>query len=133
MQLTDFSTHQSDWVEPIRSQYRGCEAVELPPNNQGLAVLIALNVLEGFPVASMSAQSTDHIHCMIESMKSGFADSQAYVGDPRELINLSFLLSKSYAESRRGRLSLEKAVAAIPGEVPPSGRHRLCRSCRQGS
>jgi gamma-glutamyltranspeptidase / glutathione hydrolase len=119
--LGDLASHESNWVEPISTSYRNCDVVELPPNNQGLAALLALNVLEGISLSAMKPQSADHLHCMIEAMRLGFADSDAFIGDPREPINLPFLLSKSYAESRRCSVRMDSAVQARSGEMPPAG------------
>src|SRR5215472_4081687 len=46
----DFARHTSEWVDPIRTSYRGYDVWEMPPNGQGLAALIALNILEGLDV-----------------------------------------------------------------------------------
>jgi gamma-glutamyltranspeptidase/glutathione hydrolase len=121
LEIDDLAAHESSWVEPISTRYRECDVVELPPNNQGLAALLALDVLENFSLSGMSPQSPDHLHLMIESMKLGFADSTACIGDPREPINLPYLLSKSYATSRSSCLRTDKAVSAVKGEIPPSG------------
>ena len=34
--------HHGDLAEPISSNYRGLDVVELPPNNQGVAALVLL-------------------------------------------------------------------------------------------
>jgi gamma-glutamyltranspeptidase/glutathione hydrolase len=46
----DFANHTSNWLDPISTTYRGHTVYELPPNNQGLAVLEMLNILEGYDV-----------------------------------------------------------------------------------
>lgn len=35
----DLASHQGEWVEPLRSTYRGLTVTELPPNSQGLTAL----------------------------------------------------------------------------------------------
>src|SRR5688500_13895856 len=44
----DLAAHTSTWVEPIGTHYRGYDVWEIPPNGQGIAALIGLNLLEGF-------------------------------------------------------------------------------------
>jgi gamma-glutamyltranspeptidase/glutathione hydrolase len=46
MTVDDFAAHRSDWVEPVRSTYRGTEIAELPPNSQGTTAQLILNLLE---------------------------------------------------------------------------------------
>src|SRR5690606_3154726 len=46
----DLCQHESNWVEPISTNYRGYDVYELPPNGQGLVVLEMLNILEQFDV-----------------------------------------------------------------------------------
>ena len=45
--------HQSEWVEPISTNYRGYEVYELPPNTQGVTALEMLNILEGYDLKTM--------------------------------------------------------------------------------
>lgn len=101
----DLASHDSEWVEPIATSYRGYEVVEMPPNTQGLAVLIALNILEGFDIGEMRHDSPAYFHSLIEATKIALADTRIHVADPREPIDLSRLLSKVYAEERRGEIS----------------------------
>jgi gamma-glutamyltranspeptidase/glutathione hydrolase len=44
--LDDFAKHTSEWVEPVRTTYRGYDVWELPPPGQGIAALQMLNLLE---------------------------------------------------------------------------------------
>ena len=44
----DLAEHFSTWDNPISVDYRGYLVWECPPNGQGLAALLALNLLEGF-------------------------------------------------------------------------------------
>ena len=75
----------------------------MPPNGQGLAALIALNILEGVePGCLPSRDSTESYHLQLEAMKLAFADAHRYIGDPDQdgaAIPVAELLSKSYAAS----------------------------------
>jgi gamma-glutamyltranspeptidase/glutathione hydrolase len=66
LSVDDLAAHTSTWEQPISITYRGLRVWECPPNGQGLAALLALNVLEGFDLASMPALSTQRLHIMID-------------------------------------------------------------------
>ncbi|MBB1517017.1 gamma-glutamyltransferase [Tessaracoccus sp. MC1679] len=51
----DLAGHTSEWIQPISARYRDHEVWEVPPNGQGIAALIALNVLDGSPLSARSA------------------------------------------------------------------------------
>jgi gamma-glutamyltranspeptidase/glutathione hydrolase len=102
----DLANHHSDWDEAISVNYRGVDIWECPPNGQGIAALIALNLAEGFDIGSMGAQSADRYHYLIESMRRGYADAFQYVADPRVAeVPIDPLLSKDYANRRRAGIS----------------------------
>jgi gamma-glutamyltranspeptidase/glutathione hydrolase len=110
LSVDDLAAHTSTWEQPISITYRGLRVWECPPNGQGLAALLALNVLEGFDLASMPALSTQRLHIMIESMRLAFADTRWYVADPAfNPTPLEWLLSKDYAAERRKLIHLDHA------------------------
>ncbi|MCB0151389.1 MAG: gamma-glutamyltransferase, partial [Caldilineaceae bacterium] len=77
----DMAAHASTWDEPITADYRGVRLYECPPNGQGLAAIIALNLAAGFDLAAMTP--AQRVHTLIECMRLGFADAQQWVCDPR--------------------------------------------------
>jgi len=79
----DFAAHQSEWVEPISTNYRGYDVCELPPNTQGVTTLEMLNILEGYDLKTMGFGSADALHVMIEAKKLAFEDRARSYGDPR--------------------------------------------------
>ena len=102
----DFADHRSDWVEPISTNYRGYDVYEIPPNGQGIAALLALNIVEGFDLGAMGHNSSEHLHYTIEAMKLGFADLYKYVTDPTFVdVPVAGLLSDDYTESQRARIT----------------------------
>jgi gamma-glutamyltranspeptidase/glutathione hydrolase len=107
----DLAEHFSTWDEPISVDYRGHQVWECPPNGQGLAALLALNLLEGFDLASLPPLSTGRLHLQIEAMRLAFADARWYVADPQfASIPLKELLSKAYADQRRKLINPKKAT-----------------------
>ena len=110
----DLASHCSDWDEPISTDYRGVTCWECPPNGQGIAALEALNVVEGFDMKAMGAQSADRYHHLIEAMRLSLADAFRYVADPRRVqVPIEQLTSKAYAEQRRGIIDRDNRMASI--------------------
>ncbi len=106
----DLAGHSSTWEQPINVTYRGINIWECPPNGQGLAALLGLNILEGFDLASYPPLSTGRLHLEIEAMRLAFADTRGYVADPVfEPAPLEHLLSKDYAAQRRKLIDARKA------------------------
>ena len=102
LRLEDLAAHSSTWDQPISTTYRGLRIWECPPNGQGLATLIALNILEGFDLSGHPQLSAERLHLEIEALRLAFADTAWYVADPAfNPAPLEWLLSKGYAAERR--------------------------------
>jgi gamma-glutamyltranspeptidase/glutathione hydrolase len=77
-----------------------------------------LAILEGFDLAALGHNSADYLHVLIESAKLGFADREAYYGDPLfDRVPLDVLLSKAYAGKRRGLIATQASREMRPGDV----------------
>lgn len=118
----DLAAHQSTWVQPIGTNYRGYDIWEIPPNGQGVAALTALNILEGFDVQD----NLETLHRKIEAMKLGFADAKQYVADPEHAaVPTAGLLDKNYVAQRRLEIG-ENALLPKAGTPPTGGTVYLC-------
>jgi len=107
---SDLAEHVSTWDIPISTTYRGLRVWECPPNGQGLAALLGLNLLEGFDLADIPPLSTLRLHLEIEAMRLAFADTSWYVADPvYNPAPLDQLLSKEYAAERRQLIDPNRA------------------------
>ena len=101
----DMHNHRSDWDEPITTNYRGVDVWECPPNGQGIAALISLNIVENFDISKFKSQSVERYHYLIESMRLGYSDALHYVADPRKSnVPINPLLSKTYAKKRMSQI-----------------------------
>jgi gamma-glutamyltranspeptidase / glutathione hydrolase len=118
----DLIAHTSTWGEPISTPYRGYRVWECPPNGQGLAALMALNVLEGFDLATLDPYSPERLHLIIEALRVAFADTRWYVADPAfNLAPLEGLLSKTYASERRNIIKRDRATLDTQHGSPVAG------------
>lgn len=117
----DFANHTSTWVEPISTTYRGHTVYELPPNNQGLAALQMLNILEGYDVKALGHNSAEYLHLLVEAKKLAFQDRAKHIADPAFYqAPLAKLLSKDYAAEMRKSIDLNH-VASENGDGPRGG------------
>ena len=118
----DFTDHKSDWVEPIRTNYRGVDVLEMPPSTQGFVALEMLNILEGFDIKSLGHNSADYLHVVTEAKKIAFADRAAYLADRDAMPKtaLARLLSKDYAAMRRRDIDMQRAGTYKPGALDSS-------------
>jgi len=120
LSAADFAEFASEWVEPIRTNYRGWEVHEIPPSTQGIGVLQMLNVMERFPLGEHAALSTQAYHLKIEAQKLAYSDMTRYVADPKAAsVPVAGLLSKTYAAERAKLVNPEKANCGVEAGVPP--------------
>ena len=116
----DMAAHKSTWDEPITADYRGVRLFECPPNGQGLAAIIAVNIAAGYDLAAMSA--ADRLHVMVEIMRLAFADAQQWVCDPYVSdIPLAQLAHPDHAARRRQRIDPLRAARHVPYGNPLMG------------
>jgi gamma-glutamyltranspeptidase/glutathione hydrolase len=110
-------------VTPLTANYRGWEVYEIPPNSQGIAALIMLNILENFPIRDYGRGTAETLHTLIEAKKLAYADMQRHVGDPRfSTVPVEALLSKSYARERAALVDPRHAAIDAPaGTLPMHG------------
>jgi gamma-glutamyltranspeptidase/glutathione hydrolase len=113
------AAHTSTWEQPISIEYRGLRIWECPPNGQGLAALLALNLLSGFDLAALPPLSAERLHLEIEALRLAFADAFHYVADPAFApAPLEALLSPAYAAERRRLIDPRKTNEHLAHGTP---------------
>lgn len=117
--MRDFEDHTFTWVDPVRSNYRGYDVWELPPNGQGIAALQILNMLETFDIGALEPNSAEHLHLLVEAKKLAFEDRAVYYADPEfNDVPVEWLISKEYAAERARLIDPRKAATAVGSGDP---------------
>jgi gamma-glutamyltranspeptidase / glutathione hydrolase len=104
--------------EPASTTYRGYKIHKPGFWSQGPVLLQALNILEGFDLASLPHNSADYLHRVVEAMKLSYADRDTYYGDPAVVsVPAEKLLSKEYAAKRRAEIGARASLEFKPGII----------------
>ena len=131
LRYEDLAAYEAQWTEPIRVDYRGYQVCEIPPNGQGIAALMALNILKEFNFSQKDSPLT--CHRQIEAMKMAFADAFHYVTDPRHMaMDYHDLLNPAYG-ARRAREMGDTARVWTHALPPRSGTVYLCCGDKEGN
>ena len=108
----DLHNYESKYRPPILGTYKGYEIVSMGPPSSGGALLInMLNMLENYPIDTISWNSSNYIHLLTEVERRAYADRAEHMGDPDFWdVPISMLTSKKYAKSRIKNIDLNKAT-----------------------
>ncbi len=103
----------------LTGTYRGFDIISMPPpSSGGVALIQALNVLEGFPIKETGPNSSKTIHLMVETERRVYADRSEWLGDPDFFkVPVKGLIAKSYADALRKSINPNKATPS--DEVKP--------------
>jgi gamma-glutamyltranspeptidase len=113
----DLGEHTGRWREPLSTTYRGWNVYQTPPPTQGLAVLLALSLIEGFDLAAHPMHSVEHLHLLLEAAKLAYADRDRWIADADQALPVEALLAKDYADRRRRDFDPDKAQRFTAGEL----------------
>lgn len=97
--VEDLSDFEVEYPDPVSTTYGDAEVFELPPNNQGLIALEALNIAEEIGAREYQSNSAERIHYLAEAMKLAFHDGHRYITDPA-FEDIPPLASEQWAETR---------------------------------
>ncbi|PSQ57925.1 gamma-glutamyltransferase, partial [Halobacteriales archaeon SW_7_71_33] len=117
LRVEDLAAFEPEFPDPVSTTYHGTEVYELPPNNQGLIALEALNVAEALGAGDYEPDDPEGLHRYAEAMKLAFHDGHRYITDP-SYEDVPDLASKAYAEERAatvGDRALQDVSFGVPG------------------
>ncbi|HTR78487.1 MAG TPA: gamma-glutamyltransferase family protein [Gemmatimonadaceae bacterium] len=110
--LDDLKNNAPTWVTPLSVLFHGYRVWEMPPNNQGIATLEMLRILEPYDLKAMGQNSAPYLHTLIEAKKLAYADLAQYDGDADHLtVQPSYLLSDPFIAERRSHIDPNHAMA----------------------
>jgi gamma-glutamyltranspeptidase/glutathione hydrolase len=110
--LADLKAYEAKRRAVVTGTYRGFGIIGMPPpSSGGIAVIQALNILEGYDLAANGPGSARNAHLMAEAMRRVFADRARHVGDPdfNPELPLARLISKEHAAELRRTINPAKA------------------------
>jgi gamma-glutamyltranspeptidase / glutathione hydrolase len=96
---------------PVRGTYHDLEIISAPPpSSGGIALIEALNILEGFDLSQSGLDSAKSIHLISEAYRRAFFDRAEFLGDPDfSGAPVTELLDKRYAAAWRGSIEPDRA------------------------
>ena len=104
----------------IRGTYRGYEVLSAPPpSSGGIALVEALNILEGFDLEKFGGHSAAAMHLTLESYRRAFFDRAEFLGDPDfAKIPVAQLVDKKYGVAWRETIDLNRATPSADLKRP---------------
>lgn len=119
LRASDFASHTSTWVEPLRLDYLDHTFVVMPPNTQGPAQLALMEMSKAHELRGAGHNSPEYLHTLIELKKLAFADRDRWVADPEKAdVPIARLLDPEYL---RQRAMLVDPAAAAESVAPGIG------------
>jgi gamma-glutamyltranspeptidase/glutathione hydrolase len=114
MTAADLTEFTPEWVNTMTTNYRGWTVHELPPNSQGMAALMMLNIMARYPIADYGFLSTKAMHIEIEAKKLAYADLLRYIGDPKfSKLPVDQLMSSANADARAKLIDPARASCRV--------------------
>jgi len=117
--LADLASYRARERTPLRTKYRGCEILTMPPpSSGGIALIEMLHMLEPHDLEALGFGSSASLHLLAEVMRRAFADRAEYLGDADFVkVPVDVLTSDEYA--RRRMKSFDRRRATPSAEVGP--------------
>jgi gamma-glutamyltranspeptidase / glutathione hydrolase len=107
----DLANYEVKERHPIHGTYRGYEILSAPPpSSGGIALVEALNILEGYDLGALGSRSAESIHLTVEAFRRSFFDRAEFLGDPDFAnIPVAQLVDKKYGAAWRASLDPHNA------------------------
>ncbi|CAN7985619.1 unnamed protein product [Ixodes pacificus] len=122
MTLDDLQFHansaESTILPAISTTYREVTVHTTPPPSQGAVLLGALNIMEGFDIASLQSKPSEFHHLMLEAFRLALADGLLDISDA-QFASIDRMICKEHAKKKRSLISHERAMKSCAPEGLP--------------
>ncbi|MEM1063916.1 MAG: gamma-glutamyltransferase family protein [Pseudomonadota bacterium] len=108
--LEDFAATESTYVAPIAGTYGGYELVEHPPNGQGAAAILLLNILKEFDLGALDPLGADRAHLEAEATKLAYDARNRFIADADHTERLDYLLAPETAKALAAQIDPARAM-----------------------
>lgn len=121
--LEDFAAHRSDYVTPIRANYRGREICEIPPNGQGVTALVMLNILSRLGLGGLDPHGPERFHYEMEAARLAYDVRDRHVADPSFAdVPVGWMLSDSLADELAAQIAPDRRIENLSTLRDPLNR-----------
>ena len=109
--MEDFASASCEYTTPISGTYKGFEIVEHPPNGQGAAAILLLNILANLDLPGTGPFGTLRTHLETEAAKLALDARDRYIADFDSMNRLEHVLSTKAAERLSTLIDPQNAMA----------------------
>lgn len=106
----DFANTRSTETKPISGPYKGIDLVEHPPNGQGAAANLMLNILSHFDIAGMAPWGSERAHIEAEAAKLAYDARNRFIGDADYTTRVEHLLDPATATKLAALIDPNRAM-----------------------
>ncbi len=120
LRYEDMAAFHLEPEDAVSTTFHGYQVYKPGFWSQGPAMIEALNILDGYNLRAMRYNSAEYVHTLVEALKLAYADRDTYYGDPKFVnVPAAQLLSREYADDRRGQISPTASLDFRPGKIGP--------------
>ncbi|HFB2048801.1 MAG: gamma-glutamyltransferase [Hyphomicrobiaceae bacterium] len=113
--MKDFSAAKGNYVVPIKTNFRGYDVYQCPPNGQGVIALLLLNIMSESRLCGHNPLSVERIHEEIEAGRFAYRDRNLYLADPMHAnVPTDWLLSHDLAKQIYAAIDPNIAMSSLP-------------------
>ncbi len=115
----DFANYHTVQRQPVSSQYKGYTVYGFPPpSSGGVHVAQMLNILNHFPLETMTESA--RYHHVAEAMRLAFADRAHWLGDSDFVDVPKGLADQAYGQALAELIDPDRAADSVTHHVPPN-------------